>query len=204
MPCIKDKSTVEAIARAFCSNGRVKSTALETVGYSRKYSRTCGLKVLDNVRVKAAIARIDANVAQEAAITDADLAQMYLSLLKRAGTHDTGAAKLIAQRFDPKYVERSSHDNKHAFAGYVPALADDSRTRQRNALRAQELSLPTGIEHTPVGDTGGAVPTPALTEPQAQAQALPGHEQGKGRDMDTCTGTGQETQAKGAGGPLGG
>ena len=59
MPDIRDNSTVEAIAQAFTSNGRVKSLALEAVGYQERYSRTVGLKLYDNIRLIEAIARID-------------------------------------------------------------------------------------------------------------------------------------------------
>ncbi len=59
MPSVKDKSTIEAIAREFCSNGRIKSLALEAVGYRERYSRTCGLKLYGNIRVIEAIAKID-------------------------------------------------------------------------------------------------------------------------------------------------
>lgn len=61
MPNIKDKSTVEAIAREFCSNGRNKLKALKTVGYQPSYYNTLGIgKVYSNIRVIDAIARIDA------------------------------------------------------------------------------------------------------------------------------------------------
>ncbi len=61
MPSIKDSSTVEAIAKEFCGNGRVKEKALLTIGYTPGYSATRGLSVVyGNVRVKAAIAKIDA------------------------------------------------------------------------------------------------------------------------------------------------
>lgn len=60
MPSIKDDSTVEAIAREFCSNGRIGRKALKAVGYSDKYAEHRTDKVLSNVAVKAAIARIDA------------------------------------------------------------------------------------------------------------------------------------------------
>lgn len=63
MPSIKDKSTVEAIAREFCSNGRNKRKALKAVGYSDKYAEHRTDKVLSNVGVKQAIARIDAKTA---------------------------------------------------------------------------------------------------------------------------------------------
>ncbi len=63
MPNIKDQSTVNAIAREFCSNGRKKGIALESVGYSKTYAlesgRGCNV-VFSNVRVIAAIAKIDA------------------------------------------------------------------------------------------------------------------------------------------------
>lgn len=63
MPSIKDKSTVEAIAREFTSNGRKKGLALLAVGYSKAYSieggRGCYV-VFSNVHVIAAIEAIDA------------------------------------------------------------------------------------------------------------------------------------------------
>ncbi len=63
MPSIKDKSTVEAIAQEFCSNGRCKQKALKAVEYADSYAKESGRGckvVFSNVRVKAAIARIDA------------------------------------------------------------------------------------------------------------------------------------------------
>lgn len=61
MPNIKDDSTVEAIAREFTNNGRNKAKALETIGYSKGYANTQGIIVVySNIRVKEAIARIDA------------------------------------------------------------------------------------------------------------------------------------------------
>ena len=69
MPSVKDKSTVDAIAREFTSNGRDKGKALRTIGYSRNYSEHAGLKLFDTVRLKAAIAAIDAKTAQKAEYT---------------------------------------------------------------------------------------------------------------------------------------
>ena len=61
MPSIKDDSTVEAIAREFTSTGRNKTETLKTIGYTEKYADSRGLKVVfGNVRVKEAIARLDA------------------------------------------------------------------------------------------------------------------------------------------------
>lgn len=62
IPSIKDESTVEAIARAFCGPcKRNKTDTLKTVGYSESYyngGRSAEI-VWGNERVKAAIARID-------------------------------------------------------------------------------------------------------------------------------------------------
>ena len=69
MPSIKDESTVEAVARAFTSNGRNKERALKTVGYSDNYAEHRAECVLSNVGVKAAIARIDAKTAKRAEFT---------------------------------------------------------------------------------------------------------------------------------------
>ena len=56
---------VDAIAQEYCKNGLVKSVALITVGYSRPYALHNGLRLFDNVRVKAAIAKIQAVVAEK-------------------------------------------------------------------------------------------------------------------------------------------
>lgn len=63
MPNIKDKSTVEAIARAFCGEcKRNKERTLALIGYKPAYYKSgrAVQVVYGNKRVKAAIARIDA------------------------------------------------------------------------------------------------------------------------------------------------
>ena len=60
MASIRDKSTIEIIAKTYCSNGRIKSLALQGAGYSKLYSERAGLKLFDNVQLIATIARIDA------------------------------------------------------------------------------------------------------------------------------------------------
>ncbi len=69
MPSIKDKSTIEAIAREFTSNSRSQANALMSVGYSRFYSERQGKKLFNNVQVIEAIERIDAVSAEEAGVT---------------------------------------------------------------------------------------------------------------------------------------
>ncbi len=59
MPSIRDKSTVEAIAVAFTSNGRKQEAAMLAVGYSKAYANSyCG-KLWEDNRIIQAIARID-------------------------------------------------------------------------------------------------------------------------------------------------
>lgn len=66
MPSIKDKSTVEAIAQEFCSNGRNKEQTLKTMGYAKGYAESRGhTTVFGNVRVKDAISRIDAETKEK-------------------------------------------------------------------------------------------------------------------------------------------
>ena len=69
MPSIRDKSTVEAIARGFIENKRNKTKGLLTAGYAKRYALTCGQKLYEDIRVKDAIAKIDAVSAEKAEVT---------------------------------------------------------------------------------------------------------------------------------------
>ena len=95
MPSIRDDSTVEAVAQAFTSNGRVKSTALQAAGYSRHYSRHGGLKLFDNVRLKQAISGIDGKTSEildhDRAIAIDLLTSDYANLATKAGKGDIQA-----------------------------------------------------------------------------------------------------------------
>ncbi len=155
------------------------------------------------------------------------LSGMYLQLLKRARTHDTGAAKLIAQRFDPKYTERTQQDQRHVFAGYEPALADESRERQRKIMAEQDIqpALPGTAEHAQsyaelrrqaqavqqgtgqpmTADTGGVATycTPGNTT-HTQTSSEPETGARQGQDNDVSMDLEQETGVAPPGGPLGG
>jgi len=108
----------------------------------------------------------------EDVIKEEYLSGMYLQLLKRARTHDTGAAKLIAQRYDPKYTERSQTDSRHSFAGYEPASAARSVERQRKALTEQAQGLQDGPgstidvlpmpEYPPIAGDSVSAPEPTI------------------------------------------
>ena len=58
MPNICNNETIETIAENYCSNSFNKSQALITTGYDEAYAKSgTGLKIYDNLRVKAAIAK---------------------------------------------------------------------------------------------------------------------------------------------------
>ena len=50
----------QAIASEYCTNGFQKVMALLSVGYKKSYANNPGLKLFDNVKVKQAIAKIQA------------------------------------------------------------------------------------------------------------------------------------------------
>ncbi len=110
MPNIKDESTVEAIARAFTSNGRNEEEALLEVGYSKSYARSgLGNRVYSNVLLKEAIARIDAKQAQIGQRTVESLDEMYQAGFDIAktqknptgmATNTTGIARLYGMDKD--------------------------------------------------------------------------------------------------------
>ena len=71
MPNMNDKSTVKAIAREYCDNGRNKTEALITIGYSPKYvDNYCG-KIWGNVGLLAEIEAIDDEIIEKIEITRA-------------------------------------------------------------------------------------------------------------------------------------
>lgn len=71
MPSIKDPTTVKAIAQEYCGNGRDKAKAMKTIGYAESSCKSgrAVKYVYGNVRVKTAIAKIDAKTAKKHTIT---------------------------------------------------------------------------------------------------------------------------------------
>ena len=97
MPNIKDQSTVEAIAREYCSNGRCKVRALITIGYKERYANTRGLKVVyDNVRVKEAIKAIDEAGAVQGERTVQSIDKMQQAAYNLAMDHNQPSAAVSA------------------------------------------------------------------------------------------------------------
>ena len=152
MPSIKDQSTVEAIAREYCSNGRNKLEALKTIGYKKSYYSTRGISVVySKVRVKAAIAEIDTENAEIGHRTVQGLDEMYQAAYKLAKTCNqpaamngsvTGIARLYGMDKDadhkldePKPLSEQELEKLRAMAAQITEdkLEQHHRIGERNA-----------------------------------------------------------------------
>ena len=137
MPSIKDKTTVDAIAREYCSNGRDKAQAMRTIGYAEsccKSGKAVGC-VYGNVRIKDAIARIDAKITEEQGVTIKTIDNMYTSAYAMAqqtknasamATAATGRARLYG-------MDKDAHDDKQA--------EQLSQAQEREARRLATIRL---------------------------------------------------------------
>jgi hypothetical protein len=100
MPNIKDQSTVEAIAREFCSNGRNKTEAMITVGYEETYAnggRGQGI-VYGNEHVRDAISAIDGKRAGELEHNRATALELLHEAIAMARIQGNTAAIIAATR----------------------------------------------------------------------------------------------------------
>ena len=84
---------------------------------------------------------------------------VHLNLLKLAeSTPDSSAIKLYLQRFDRQFVERSSSDSRHSFAGFMPGQGDkgpsiEGSNRAFNRfVESEQSSLPAGVIEDNEGD----------------------------------------------------
>lgn len=149
MPSIKDESTVEAIAQEFTSNGRNKTETLKTIGYTPKYTESRGLAVVfGNVRVKAAIARIDAkrqaknehnyDISVEKLLTD------YENLKEKAATGDIQAIQartaIIRELNDISGLHKQVIRQEIA----APTLTEAERAALPDAAHTYKLRLAKG------------------------------------------------------------
>ena len=82
MPSINDPMTVKAIAREYCSNGRVKEKALLDADYKPSYARSKGMRLYEDKRLIEEIERIDAST-REKAEWDRDIAIAGLTVAKQ-------------------------------------------------------------------------------------------------------------------------
>lgn len=153
MPSIKDESTVEAIARAFTSNGRKKQEALSSVGYADSYAwgggRGCEV-VFSNVRVKAAIARIDTEIGdkrehdREASV---GLLRQNLSFLsERANKGDIQAVQARTATIRELNAISNLHSSTVFDGGDKPSelTSEELEVLRADAKRLTALKLRTG------------------------------------------------------------
>ncbi len=149
MPCIKDKSTVQAIARAFTSKAmsRDKEKTLLEVGYTKSYARSIGMRIYERPEVIAAIKAIDDDV-QVKYEYNLDIA---LDLLRRRLTYleekakdgDTQAVQaqtaIIRELNDITGLHKI---NVHASAEQAPApLSEQDRQELQEAARRATFTL---------------------------------------------------------------
>ena len=145
MPSIKDESTVEAIAKEYCSNGRNKAQAMRTIGYAEsscKSGQATG-DVYGNLRVKAAIARIDEEQAQIGHRTVEGLDKMYQEAFTASKTLKqpsamvsavTGIARLYGMDKDTHVNEDKPAPQTHEqLQEYRDMAAAANRARIRSA-----------------------------------------------------------------------
>ncbi len=129
MPSVREDSTVEALARAFCGEAkRSKGEAMRIVGYAESSCKSgqAMKDVYDNLRVKSAIARIDAVQAQIGHRTVENLDSMYQKGFDVAetqknptgmATNTTGIARLYGMDRDAG----AGHEDK------IPPMTEEDR-----------------------------------------------------------------------------
>ncbi len=153
MPSIKDESTVEAIARAFCGPcKRNKTETLKLVGYSESYyngGRSAEV-VWGNDRIRAAIARIDKETGgkreHDRTVSVELLRQNLVLLSERANNGDIQAI----QARTAVIRELNAISNLHSstvFDGHdkpTELSPDELDVLRANAKRLTDLKLRTG------------------------------------------------------------
>ncbi len=145
MPSIKDESTVEAIARAFTSNGRKKQEALASIGYADSYATESGRGcqvVFSNVRVKAAIARIDKEQAEIGQRTVAGLDKMYADCYTEAQANKQPSAMVSAVTGIARLYNMDQPEGK---ADQPASITEEQAARYRDmadAATADNLNKP--------------------------------------------------------------
>lgn len=136
MPSIRDDSTVEAIARAFTSNGRKQEQAMIDVGYTPAYAKSyCG-KMWDNPRIIAAIRFIDAKLAQEQGWSVERSQKMLLHAHDVAETHKQPSA-MVSALISVNRLHGMDKDNDIGKGEEPSQLTQD----EMNALRAMSREL---------------------------------------------------------------
>ncbi len=144
MPDIRQNSTIEALARAFTSNGRKQEQAMVDVEYTPAYANSyCG-KMWENARLKAAIARIDAKQGKEQGRTVQNLDEMYQAIYDQAkGLKQPSAAVSAVTGLARLYG--MDKDNQVQPDKPTDLTADELDALRADAKRLTDLKLRTGL-----------------------------------------------------------
>ena len=149
MPSIKDNSTVQAIAREYCSNGRNIEKALLAVGYAPSYARNgAGHKLSANVRVKEAIFAID-NARAAKATHNWETAIRALQHAYAVADKQGNAQGMVAAQREMSAIS-GMHDKQGAplvvQVGHATVADEDKVLRKRMGLIDRMRAQPDGVE----------------------------------------------------------
>ena len=129
-----------AIAAEYCTNGYNKVQALLAVGYSVNYANHGGLKLLDNVRVKQAIARIQANAQAKTGYT----IDQYIQELDEARARAIDYKQVSAEITAILAKGRSQGFDKDNDIGSIDQQQELDEQQQAMARRIAKVSLSAG------------------------------------------------------------
>ncbi len=146
MPDIRADSTIEALARAFTSNGRKQEQAMIDVKYSASYARKyCG-QLWANPRLKAAIARIDAKTAKKMDLSREGQHKKLEEALKMAKESKNPAAMTSAIREQNEMLgyHRDKAPNDEKVAEILARMTDEEIEARRIVAKIRTAELAGG------------------------------------------------------------
>ncbi len=151
MPSINDAGTVELIAGLFCSNGRNKEKALLDAEYRPSYARSKGMKLYENERLIAAIARIDAKMQAKSEYTKEKAHELLVDHRERCIIAKDRTNELGSIKEDNTIFGLHKIDKEPALVINQNLISDV----ERKAILAKELSLLEAIDAEPLAIDGG-------------------------------------------------
>ncbi len=157
MPSVKDQETCEAIALEYTSNGRDKAQGMRTIGYAEsscKSGKAVGC-VYGNVRVKAAIARIDKKTAKVLDLSRKGQHEKLERALKIAedGKNPSAMASVIREQNEMLGYHRDKAPNTERQAQIRDRMEQEEYEYRQvfTVSRCKQLARPaTGLTPAPV------------------------------------------------------
>ena len=134
MPSIRDQSTVDAIAREFCSNGRKKTEAMRTVGYKDGYCDNRGTGIVyTNNRVIAVIKAIDDKTAKKMDVSREKQLDRLLDAYDMAVTQGNvaGIKGILAEINLMQGYQRENAPNKEMEQAIVQRMSSEAKKLAR-------------------------------------------------------------------------